>query len=386
MSAAIAIIPARGGSKGVPRKNLQLVGGLPLLARTIRAALRAKSVERVYISTDDSAIADVARAHGAATIDRPPDISGDTASSEAALLHALDNLRDSGVEPEKVVFLQCTSPFTTAEDIEKVVGALDASGAEAAFSACEDHGFLWTVDPDGSARGLNHDSSRPRPRRQDLGAQYRETGAVYAMRTEAFRKHRSRFCGRVVAVPLLTPPLEIDTLDDLQMVQAMAPLLDACASRPPRAIRALVMDFDGVHTDDTVWVTQNGEESVRCSRADGMGLEKLRQAGFALLILSKERNPVVTARARKLQIEVLQQIEDKLPALEKWVQLRGLTLQQTAFVGNDINDVSCLQAAGWSASPADAHPAAKAAASHVCAKPGGRGALREVAEILLRGS
>ena len=121
----LAIIPARGGSKGIPRKNLQPLAGKPLLAYTIEHARATPAVTRVVVSTDDVEIASVAQQYGAEVIWRPAEISGDTATSEAALLHALDHLRDNeGYEPDLVVFLQATSPLRRSDDIQRAVETL----------------------------------------------------------------------------------------------------------------------------------------------------------------------------------------------------------------------------------------------------------------------
>ena len=126
--ATVAVIPARGGSKGVLRKNVRPLAGVPLVARAVRAALAARSVDLVVVSTDDDEIAAVASAHGAIIIRRPAAISGDTASSESALLHALDDLAGRGIAPSTLVFLQCTSPFTRGEDIDAMVRGHAAGG------------------------------------------------------------------------------------------------------------------------------------------------------------------------------------------------------------------------------------------------------------------
>ena len=146
----------------------------------------------------------------------------------------------------------------------------------------------------------------------------------------------------------------------------------------------LVTDFDGVHTDDSAQVSQDGTESVRVSRSDGMGLGMLRAAGRAeMLILSKERNPVVAARGAKLAIPVLQAIDDKVAALDAWLAERGLSWDGVLYVGNDVNDAAAMARAGLSACPSDAHPAILAAAHWVLPRPGGQGALRVLAEALL---
>lgn len=378
----IAIIPARGGSKGIPRKNLRPIGGVPLVVRTVRAALDAATVDEVYVSTDDGEIASVAEAAGAKVIHRPAELSGDTASSESALLHGLDQLAANGVKPETLVFLQCTSPFTTGAEIDACVEALYREEAAVSFSVVQDHGFLWGVAADGSARGINHDETKPRQRRQDLPPQYRETGSIYALRTEDFRAVGRRFCGRAVLVPVDAPLVEIDSEDDFRLLDALAAGRHPIGA-VPAGIRALVMDFDGVLTDDRVLVTDEGHEAVLCSRGDGLGLEALRRAGFKLLILSKERNPVVSARGAKLRIEVLQGIEDKLGALGVWLSEQNLGWRDVAYMGNDVNDLACMQAAAWAIAPADAHIRAKACAGFVTVRDGGVGAVREVCDLLL---
>jgi len=382
---SIAIIPARGGSKGVPRKNLREIGGRSLIVRTVQAAKAASRVSSVYVSTDDAEIAAAARSAGAEVIARPAEISGDTASSEAALLHGLETLAAAGVSPDRLAFLQCTSPFTTAEEIDQCLAALDDATISAAFAAKLDHGFYWETGADGLASGVNHDDKQPRKRRQDLTPQYRETGSIYAMRVADFKAKGVRFCGPTVLVPIDGPLIEIDTLEDLAICEAMAAQREAPAggSLDFASVRALVMDFDGVLTDDRVLVLEDGREGVLASRGDGLGLGRLRETGLPMLILSKEVNPVVSARGRKLKIEVSQGQDDKLPTLKAWLGAQGLTLADAAYVGNDINDLPCLEAVGFPLAPGDARPEVLAVAKYVTAKPGGHGAVREICDLIL---
>jgi YrbI family 3-deoxy-D-manno-octulosonate 8-phosphate phosphatase len=148
-------------------------------------------------------------------------------------------------------------------------------------------------------------------------------------------------------------------------------------------VKAIAFDFDGVFTDNRVYVMQNGEEVVVCDRSDGMGISMLRTAGVPMVIISTETNPVVAVRGAKLKIKVLQGVEDKLPALEAWASGQGLTLAEVAFVGNDINDVDCLSAAGVGVVVADAYPVAVEASDMQLSRDGGRGAVREFADIVL---
>lgn len=154
--------------------------------------------------------------------------------------------------------------------------------------------------------------------------------------------------------------------------------------RLPRRPAALVMDFDGVFTDNRVIVDQDGREAVLCNRSDGLGLERLKGLGLPLLVLSKERNPVVRARCNKLDIDYLQGVEDKGPALVDWCAQRGLNLAATVFVGNDVNDLPCLEVVGCAVAVADAYDEVLAVADVVLSRPGGHGALRELADALRR--
>ena len=215
---ALALIPARGGSKGIPGKNLQEVGGVPLVCRSIRAAQASTGVGRVVVSTDDDTIAAAAEREGAGVIRRPATIAGDTASSESALLHALDTLEEQGPLERDLVFLQCTSPFTTGADIDAVLAALRQNGCNSSFAVTPWHGFLWRAD----GRGINHDPDQPRQRRQDLEPAFLETGAIYAIDVAAFRRCGSRFCPPRAPVVLESVGPEIDTPDDLDLCRSIA--------------------------------------------------------------------------------------------------------------------------------------------------------------------
>ncbi len=139
----VAVIPARGGSRGVPRKNLRRVGGIPLVARAITSARQSQRIDRVVVSTDDDEIAAVAREWGAEVVMRPESLSGDTASSESALEHALEQLSAQGVPVGVLVFIQATSPFIDPGDLDAAVGRVGDGESDCVFSAVESWGFLW---------------------------------------------------------------------------------------------------------------------------------------------------------------------------------------------------------------------------------------------------
>jgi 3-deoxy-D-manno-octulosonate 8-phosphate phosphatase (KDO 8-P phosphatase) len=142
-------------------------------------------------------------------------------------------------------------------------------------------------------------------------------------------------------------------------------------------VRLAVFDFDGVFTDNRVWVNERGEEALAFSRSDGLGLRRLDEVQVRYLILSLESNPIVGARAQKLQARCVQGIADKLPVLREHVAVAGVSLEETAYVGNDVNDAECLGAVGLPVVPADAWPEVRPLARWVLSRPGGNGCVRE---------
>ena len=151
-----------------------------------------------------------------------------------------------------------------------------------------------------------------------------------------------------------------------------------------RSIRLIAFDFDGVFTDNKVYVFQDGSEAVCCFRGDGIGLDKLKRLGIATVILSTEVNPIVGVRSRKLGIRCVQGCSDKRAALGGIVQELGLSLEQVAYVGNDLNDLSCLSAVGLPMVVQDAHPDVVALALYRTQVAGGQGAVREICDLFER--
>jgi len=147
-------------------------------------------------------------------------------------------------------------------------------------------------------------------------------------------------------------------------------------------VRFAVFDFDGVFTDNRVWVNERGEELLAFTRSDGLGLRRLDEVGVRYLIVSMEQNPIVGARAQKLRAECLQGVDDKLPVVRAHAERLGVSLEDTAYVGNDINDADCLRAVGVPVVPADAWPEVKPHARWVLSRPGGAGCVREFCDAI----
>ncbi len=384
----LTIIPARSGSKGIANKNIRAFCGQPLLSWTVKASVEAQSIDRVLVSTDSEGYADTARGAGAEVpFLRPASLAGDEASSESALLQALDWLRDhEGYQPDWLVFLQCTSPFTRSEDIDALVRKVIESGADSGLTVTRNHRFLWREDADANAIGINHDKA-VRKRRQDMEPEFAENGAVYVVRVNGFRQHGHRFFGKTVMHEVPSHhAIELDSPEDWEIAEAIFRTREADRLRAPLPdpVRLVVFDFDGVFTDNRVMVDQEGKEAVFCDRGDGMALSWLCEAGIPALILSKERNSVVGARAAKLGIEVAQAIDDKVSHLTALCAQREIPIQNVVYLGNDLNDLECIKQVGCGIAVADAVSIVQTHADLVLTHPGGRGAIRELVERILK--
>jgi CMP-N,N'-diacetyllegionaminic acid synthase len=220
-TAVLAIVPARGGSKGIPNKNLIPLMGRPLVAYTIEQARQSVSVSRTVVSTDSVEIAAVARACGAEVVNRPPELAGDTVTSESALRHCLEVLEErEGYAPELVVFLQATSPLRRAADIDEAVATLRREGADSLFSCCPARGFVWRRI-DAKVVPLNYDPAQ-RPRRQDAPEDIVENGSIYVFKPWVLAELECRVGGKIAIYPMSAlDSWQIDDPDDVPIVEAL---------------------------------------------------------------------------------------------------------------------------------------------------------------------
>ncbi len=211
----VCIIPARGGSKGILRKNIRSLGGKPLIAHTIEAALRATSINETYVSTEDAEISRISKQFGAKVIDRPNELATDTDSSESALLHAQEVLELAGIEIDFFIFLQCTSPFRTSKDIDSAVSQICETQADSLLSVVQTHKFLWKTE-NGENSSINYDY-KSRPQRQDLQQQYMENGSIYIFKPWVLKKLKNRLGGKIeLFIMRDDQSVDIDTEQDFR--------------------------------------------------------------------------------------------------------------------------------------------------------------------------
>jgi len=215
----IVVIPARGGSKGIPGKNILPIAGKPLIAWSVEQARKAACVDKVYVTTDGADISAAAKAAGAEVIDRPAELATDTASSEAALLHALAEIERRGGAVDKVVFLQATSPVRESSDIEQAVARLERENADSLFSCrrLEDY-FIWEEDG-GAYKSVTYDYKIRKPRQQ-IKPQYLENGSIYVCKSELLKKERNRLGGKITAYEMpFWKSFQIDSQEDIEICE-----------------------------------------------------------------------------------------------------------------------------------------------------------------------
>jgi CMP-N,N'-diacetyllegionaminic acid synthase len=217
----LAVIPARGGSKGVPRKNVRLLAGKPLIVWTIEAAQRAGTIDRIVVSTDDDEIASVAQSAGAEVCMRPPALAGDTTPTEPVLLHVLDTLAaEDGDQPDALALLQCTSPLRGADTIDRCVRLLADSGCDAVMTVTPmQHWYLCGRVGESGLFEPEYDYAR-RPFSQQMPEKFRENGACYVTRTSCLHTHHNRLGGEVRVLPLdVVRSIDIDSEADFLLAE-----------------------------------------------------------------------------------------------------------------------------------------------------------------------
>ncbi len=397
----LAIIPARGGSKGIPRKNIRNFAGHPLIAYSIEAGLMAKTVTRVIVSTDDEAIAAVARQYGAETpFLRPDEFAQDKSLDLPVFQHALAWLAEhENYHPDVVVQLRPTSPVRPPTLVDEAVTLLldhpEADSVRGLVPSGQNPHKMWRIDAEtGQMRqlltveGVDEPYNAPR---QALPPVFWQTGHIDAIRPRVF--DWGSMSGKVI-LPVMVDPaytVDIDTPKDWARSEWLVWHSDLDIVYPghkrrpmPDPVELVVFDFDGVMTDNRVWVDQNGNEMVAAYRSDSIGLNALRKSGVPLMVISTEVNPVVAARCKKIKMEYVQGVEDKATLLKTILEERRIDPAHVIYVGNDTNDLPCFPLVGCAVVVADAQPAARRAADIVLNLPGGHGAVRELCDLLLQ--
>ena len=396
----LAIVMARGGSKGIPGKNLKRLEGHPLIAYSITSGLAAESIDRMIVSTDDDDIAEISKKYGAEIpFIRPAEFAQDDTLDFPVIEHALQWLGEhEDYHPDMIVQLRPTSPLRPKGLIDKSIELLlenpEADCIRGVTSPKQNPYKMWKKGIDGYLKPLvpsqfHEPFNMPR---QQLPACYWQTGHIDVIRSETVLKKKSLTGENILPAYIESKYcIDIDSHDDIKIAERIISMGNLDIDRPGiineksfKNISLLVMDFDGVLTDNRVFVMEDGKEAVVCDRSDGMGLSLLREHGLDAIILSKEQNPVVSVRGEKLKLTVYQGIDEKLEVLKRIIYEKGVGLENVIYVGNDINDLACMKNTGISVAVADAYPEVKKQANILLNHNGGQGAIREVCELIIK--
>lgn len=398
----LAVIPARGGSKGIPRKNIKNFAGYPLIAYSIQAALNSKHVTRIVVSTDDNEIAEVARDFGAEIPYMRPSIFAQDATLDFPVFENLLQtlLENEDYLPDIVIQLRPTSPIRPIglvdEAIEILLNNPEIDSVRGVVPSGQNPFKMWKIDPlSGLMSGLLSVEGIDEPynsARQALPDTYWQTGHIDVIRSNVILEKKS-MSGEKIKPILINPDytVDIDKPSDWQRSEwlvwhgGLDMVVPGNARRSiPSEVDLVVFDFDGVMTDDRVYVNQDGIEMVVANRRDGMGIKLLHKAGIKMIILSSEKNSVVQARGKKLNLPVIQGVDEKSSVLHQYLDENSFDPKKVIFIGNDVNDISCFPLVGCAIVVADAHPEALRQADVVLQHKGGRGAVREVCDLLLQ--
>lgn len=377
----IAFIPVRGGSKSIPLKNIKVINGKPLVYWTAVAAANASCIDKVVVATDSPEIKACVSELGlpkTEIYDRLPANASDAASTESVMLEYIDQ---ADLQANDVFFLvQATSPLLQSEHIDGAFEMYREKRPDSLLTAIRDKRFYWNEN----GTPVNYDF-RVRPRRQDFNGMLMENGAIYINTAGNILRDKNRLSGRIAIyeMPEYTG-FEIDEPDDWIIVEQLMKKHLKNALPKPDVIRLFVTDVDGVLTDAGMYYGESGDELKKFNTRDAMGLSLLRKKGIKTAIITSEDTRIVARRAEKMQIDFLfQGVKDKAVVLKKLCEATGIPLSETAYIGDDVNDLPAIELAGFTACPADALDAVKEKTDVVLTRRGGDGAVREWCEILI---
>lgn len=378
----IAFIPVRGGSKSIPLKNIKEMNGKPLVYWTVKAACESDNIDKVYVATDSDIIKSTVENFDfdkVCVISRSAESASDTASTEFAMLEFADKYTF-----DNIVLIQATSPLLKAADIDGGFELFNTENCDSVLSVVRQYRFIWENDKNGTALPVNYDVFN-RPRRQDFNGFLMENGAFYITSKELLLKSQNRVSGKIKAYEMSEDTaFEIDEPNDWIIIEQL--MRKSEKKLRNKKIKMLLTDCDGCLTDGGMYYSENGDELKKFNTRDGMAFAMLREKGIITGIVTGENVELNRRRAEKMRVDELHMgISDKLTVVKELALKYGLTLDEIAYVGDDINDLPVLKMVGLSCCPNDAVEEVKAAVDYISDVKGGNGVIRNVFDNVLKG-
>jgi YrbI family 3-deoxy-D-manno-octulosonate 8-phosphate phosphatase len=378
-----ALVPLRGGSKSIPQKNIKLIAGRPLCEWVLIALLDVEGIDGVHVSTEDDEIARLAQAIDPRIniIKRPSELATDEASTESVMLHFAEE-----VDFDILITAQATSPLTTSNDIKRGLDLFFSGNYDSLLTGVRQKRFYWNKS-EGKAAPVNYDY-KERPRRQDFDGWILENGAFYITSRSILLKEKCRLGGKIGILEMAAhTAIEID--DPVDWIFAESLLIEQKQKDLLRSIgeiKLLVVDVDGTLTDAGMYYSSDGESLKKFNTRDAKGLELVQKEGIMVSLMTSEDSEIVRARAKKLRIKhTFIGVKDKMVMLENLCKDLKIKMSEIAYIGDDLNDFTCIENVGLGACPADALSEVKNVAKYICQRKGGKGAVREFCEIILNG-
>lgn len=379
----IAFIPVRGGSKSIPLKNIKPFCGKPLVCWNIEALEQCPLVDEIIVATDSDEIWNVVESKNyqkTSMYRRSRENASDTASTESVML---EYIRSVSLPKGKIFMLvQATSPLTESAHFSEALEMYGKGEYDSILTCVRNYRFFWNED----GTSMNYDYMK-RPRRQNFSGMLMENGAFYINTVDNILKYGNRLSGKIgiYEMPEHTA-IEIDEPDDWMLLENLMQR-HVLSRKQAGRIKLFLCDVDGTLTDGGMYYAENGDEMKKFNTRDGMGFQLLREAGIKIGIITSENTKIVENRAKKLKVDFLRQSKrdgGKIAAAQEICNELGISFDEVAYIGDDVNCKDLLSAAGYSACPSDAcEQVKKIKGITVLARKGGEGCVREWIDSLL---
>lgn len=383
----IAFIPVRGGSKSIPLKNIKPFCGKPLVCWNIEALENCPEVDEIVVATDSDEIWETVSSRSYRKVilyRRSAENACDTASTESVILEYIHNSTHI-VDKDIFMLVQATSPLTETLHFSEALQMYAKGKFDSIITCVRNYRFFWHED----GTSVNYDYME-RPRRQDFKGMLMENGAFYINIVENILSNGNRLYGKIgiYEMPEYTA-IEIDEPDDWGILEnLMQRHILSKKNKCKKKIRLFLCDVDGTLTDGGMYYTENGDELKKFNTRDGMGFQLLREAGIKTGIITSENTKIVQNRAEKLKVDFLYQSKrngSKLTVAKEICDALAISMDEVAYIGDDVNCVDLLSSVGFAACPSDACEKVKSIPGIlIVEKKGGDGAVRSAIELCLK--
>jgi|TARA_B110001469_G_scaffold88284_1_gene83768 YrbI family 3-deoxy-D-manno-octulosonate 8-phosphate phosphatase len=379
----IAFIPARCGSKSIKLKNIKLFCNKPLIYWTIKSLDESSMINEIVVATDCNEIKKTVEAFNfkkTRVYNRNKLNAGDSSSTESAILEFLH--KEKFNDNDKFLLVQATSPLTETKDFEEALIKMKSENSDSLLTCVRVKRFLWNDNNE----PINYNFEK-RPRRQDFNGSLIENGAFYINSVSNIISSNNRLSGKISIYEMEEYKyVEIDEENDWIIAESLMKKYFKI-NKQRKKIKVFLSDVDGTLTDAGMYYSESGEELKKFNTRDGKGFELLKKAGIKVGIITSEDTSIVEKRAKKMKLDYLFQgleHKGKLNVVLEICKNEGISLEEVAYIGDDINCIELLERVGLAACPSDSISSVKKILNiNVMIKKGGEGAVREFSEIIL---